>query len=680
MKTVIDKSCRCMYSSHTRALYVLTRVGSVSGYVKSTAGLSVFTPTSCTKALGGELHAMLFDEVDGRGVAVFARGYGVCLVYFAHVTLPSYIERLDNTVLTFGYAPFSHFPPLGHPSPVALWLLQRTLLFAGTSLAIGLLPRCALCLSTLALLHVLALDRIVYNNHYVLMIELCALLLAADERCLAWPLRSRRAVLPYWQLLSLQLLVLTPYFYGGLAKLNRSWLLDAEPVRTWADEMLGSMDDASGGHVAQALEHLARGATDAELLTAFAFFVSYAGLLIDLLVPLALLHRARWLRCSAALVALGFHACNRLWFGLGVFPYLCVLGLSLFLVGGQVHVVEQAAVPASRHPARPTSKPAESTQAVTKPAESTQAVTKPTESTQAVTKPAESTHRFAPRRRWPAVAVLALALLHCVLPFRHLWRHRGDEGYSSLWTEEGSLFAWHMKRVERSGWLALRVLALDTTQREWTLIPETDTALHPAQAGFLPVSPTMLLTYAQHLQTLYAARGVNVSVFAHDSCVSANGRPAQRLFVAAADLLEAAATYDRIWAPTGVGSFLHEWGATSPTLRCDLQPAADAEAVQRASDATFRWLYGHLLFSRPHKKDWPWRGRTRIPAGRTIGRTPAGAAMASCASDTSDAAAEGAAEPEGRLSNSRGAPAWARVSSFVHARNAIWTPVDAPPE
>ena len=666
MKTVIDKSCRCMYSSHTRALYVLTRVGSVSGYVKSTAGLSVFTPTSCTKALGGELHAMLFDEVDGRGVAVFARGYGVCLVYFAHVTLPSYIERLDNTVLTFGYAPFSHFPPLGHPSPVALWLLQRTLLFAGTSLAIGLLPRCALCLSTLALLHVLALDRIVYNNHYVLMIELCALLLAADERCLAWPLRSRRAVLPYWQLLSLQLLVLTPYFYGGLAKLNRSWLLDAEPVRTWADEMLGSMDDASGGHVAQALEHLARGATDAELLTAFAFFVSYAGLLIDLLVPLALLHRARWLRCSAALVALGFHACNRLWFGLGVFPYLCVLGLSLFLVGGQVHVVEQAAVPASRHPARPTSKPAESTQAVTKP----------TESTQAVTKPAESTHRFAPRRRWPAVAVLALALLHCVLPFRHLWRHRGDEGYSSLWTEEGSLFAWHMKRVERSGWLALRVVALDTTQREWTLIPETDTALHPAQAGFLPVSPTMLLTYAQHLQTLYAARGVNVSVFAHDSCVSANGRPAQRLFVAAADLLEAAATYDRIWAPTGVGSFLHEWGATSPTLRCDLQPAADAEAVQRASDATFRWLYGHLLFSRPHKKDWPWRGRTRIPAGRT----PAGAAMASCASDTSDAAAEGAAEPEGRLSNSRGAPAWARVSSFVHAHNAIWTPVDAPPE
>lgn len=315
-----------------------------------------------------------------------------------------------------------------------------------------------------------------------------------------------------------------------------------------------------------------------------------------------------------------------------------------------MHVVEQAAVPASRHPARPTSKPA------------------------------ESTRRFAPRRRWPAVAVLALALLHCVLPFRHQWRHRGDEGYSSLWTEEGSLFAWHMKRVERSGWLALRVLALDTTQREWTLIPETDTALHPAQAGFLPVSPTMLLTYAQHLQTLYAARGVNVSVFAHDSCVSANGRPAQRLFVAAADLLEAAATYDRIWAPTGVGSFLHEWGATSPTLRCDLQPAADAEAVQRASDATFRWLYGHLLFSRPHKKDWPWRGRTRIPAGRTIGRTPAGAAMASCASDTSNAATEGAAEPEGRLWNSRGAPAWARVSSFVHARNAIWTPVDAPPE
>ena len=190
----------------------------------------------------------LSAHVHGRGVAAFCRGYGVCVAFFAAHTLPLYIERLQHTVLTFGYTPWNIVPRLGDPlDEPTLWLLQRLLLASGVSLAAGVLPRCCLAISFGALLHVLALDRIIYNNHYVLMLELSALLLAVDERCLSWPWPQLAAgrvtaapTLPRWQRLSLQLLLLTPYFYGGVAKLNRSWLFDAE-VRPDSTRMPGLM-------------------------------------------------------------------------------------------------------------------------------------------------------------------------------------------------------------------------------------------------------------------------------------------------------------------------------------------------------------------------------------------------------------------------------------------------------
>ena len=60
-----------------------------------------------------------------------------------------------------------------------------------------------------------------------------ALLVLVDNRCLRWPLSAERARLPRWQLRALRTLLLSPYLFGFFAKLNPSWLLDAEPVRSY---------------------------------------------------------------------------------------------------------------------------------------------------------------------------------------------------------------------------------------------------------------------------------------------------------------------------------------------------------------------------------------------------------------------------------------------------------------
>ena len=155
------------------------------------------------------------------------------------------------------------------------------------------------------------------------------LLAVCDGSVLRWRWRWSRAAprAPRWQLHAVQALVLTPYFYGGLAKLNPDWLFRHEPVATWAPAMLQTLDDACGGALDAALPD------EFDVITPFATFVSWGGLLFDLLVPFLLVGPSPTLRYGVAFpAALAFHACNRLWFGgLGVFPALCVVALVLFV-------------------------------------------------------------------------------------------------------------------------------------------------------------------------------------------------------------------------------------------------------------------------------------------------------------------------------------------------------------
>ena len=162
--------------------------------------------------------------VEGLGTAIFCRALGAGLIYFAINTTPVYTDLVENTVLLFAYPPWHHLP-LPAPSSELLEALRWTLLACGCGIAIGVIPRVCLLISGACVAYQLSLDRTIYNNHYVLIIMLCWLLLVVDGSCLAWRLHlcshapsaqsapsasPASPALPSWQLTAVQLLLPRP--------------------------------------------------------------------------------------------------------------------------------------------------------------------------------------------------------------------------------------------------------------------------------------------------------------------------------------------------------------------------------------------------------------------------------------------------------------------------------------
>merc|ERR1719382_239127 len=192
-------------------------------------------------------------RIDALGV--FVRCYGLVLAAFAHTRLPSYIALLDNTALSFGYSPYHYFAVL---DAAHLHLLRHALLMCGIGIMLGVCVRACLFGAFGLMAYFQALDRIIYNNHYFLMAELCVLLAVwGDEYSLSWPWPwpwHRRSTGPAdggRSLRYVRYLVLTPYFYGGIAKLNPDWLYFHQPIASWAEDMLTALDDALGGRLSR---------------------------------------------------------------------------------------------------------------------------------------------------------------------------------------------------------------------------------------------------------------------------------------------------------------------------------------------------------------------------------------------------------------------------------------------
>ena len=631
------------------------------------------------------------------GAALFCRLYGCCIIYFAHYTVPDYLHFLEHTTLVFPYSPWHRLPLI--PIQNHLETLRQILLLSGGLLAVGVLPRIATLINLVLIGYFAQLDRTFYNNHYILMVQISFLLVLLDRRCVAWPW-SGTAALPRWQLTYLRGLLLTPYAFGALAKLNYSWLLHSQPVLSWADNMLGELDTATNGLLSHYVDTYLP--TDTDIVQPFSRVVCYSGLVFDAWLPYALLtsstqsSRSVFTHTIAIVLCVLFNAMNKLWFGLGVFPYLNLCALLLFVERDSSSPQQDGGGEAS-----PKKRPFGS-------------------------RSSHTTTTIDEQWSFSRVLLTLLAIPHLLIPLRgYLWYSYDQSG---LWTDEGHLYAWHMKLVEREGTLVLTVRGRvqdaasqddqveedgdamddgDGSWRTWSLVPELDTALHTDQRGELPHNPSMLLTYSStHLLPLFKQRGItNISIHASYSCVSVNGRTPQPLYMPSANLLEYAEEYNRVRADwsgySGVGRFLHPWrsagyanavksiawskGGGAAEALCNLREPPESR-IALDSDTTYRWLYGPLLFSRQEKRDWPWVGRSRLPLLR-----PAEVKGDYDAAEDTPAVMAAAVRADKDVppwADYRGSvvgvdvrmppPLWVTACSYLHAAQSMWCPEDAP--
>ena len=407
-----------------------------------------------------EVRRALGYPVDPAGLAAFRIGFGLlaCAAAVRFVAL-GWVEALL-------VAPSFHFtwaPWVVVPSPGVLYALFGVQAVAGLCIAAGRVVRPALVVWLVAFGYVELLDKALYLNHYVLFTLLgVTLLLTPASRA-----RVAGGAVPAWVLSLLRIEVGLVYLGAGVAKLNADWLLRAEPLRTWLE---ARVDMPLIG------PWLAWDPT--------AWLMSWSGAAYDLAIPFLLLHART--RSVGLVLVVAFHVAVGVLFPIGVFPWLMVLGVTLFLppawprrwLGGALR---------DRGEGRPV--------------------------------------------RASGLAVFgAVVLLQLIVPARHVaWSQ------DVAWTEQGYRFGWRVLLHEKTGLVDYRVVE-PATGRTWRVYPADE--LTPLQHQHMRTQPDMIRDYALHLAERHAQQGRQVEVYA-DAWASLNGHPTQRLLRPDVDLTQA---------------------------------------------------------------------------------------------------------------------------------------------
>ncbi len=307
--------------------------------------------------------------------------------------------------------------------PAAMQLHFILLAVAAILIALGLFYRIACAYFALGITYVFLLDEAAYQNHTYLICLLAILMffVPAHREFSLDALRRpalRAQTVPAWALWLLRFQVGIPYVFGGIAKINGDWLLRAEPMRLWLEQ---GTEGPMGGHFPKGM--------------AAAFFLTWSGMLFDLLiVPALLWRRTRWIAVG---LGMGFHLLNSQLFSIGVFPWLMIAATTLFFepdwarrVGliprGKVAGKQVGKKTRKGHDGVPSAAPAPPP---------------------------------PPLGRLGRIALAAWVGIQLLLPLRH-FAYPGNVD----WTEEGTRFSWRMKLRDKQG--PVRFTAIDPNGRD----------------------------------------------------------------------------------------------------------------------------------------------------------------------------------------------------------------------
>ena len=447
--------------------------------------------------LSTRLRTALFRPVDIAWLVFFRIGAGLLIATeHAGALVLGHAQRYLVAPHHFTYL-LAPLPTIGAP---VLYSLYAAVIGAGLAVAAGWHYRAAAAVLCLGCWWLLLLEVTTYINHHYLFCLMAGLLLVVPaHRAASCDVRAGRvapsATVPAWTRYLLLGQVGLVYSFAGLAKLTPDWLA-ARPLTLWLSH--------KGG----------RWLVGPLLLQPWLpSLLSYAGLLLDLLlVPLLLYRPTRpWAYGAAAF----FHLSNVVLFGLGTFPWFSLLMTALFfdpdfprrLPGAVGRWFRQRLLAPATALAGPVPSPM--------------------------------------HQRLLVAGLAAYAVVQVAVPLRHFL-------YPGLvhWTEQGHPFAWHMMLRHKQSTAQFRVRFAADGHEE---VADLGAVVTPAQRRFAD-QPDCLLQVAHWLADDYQARGQQLSAVFVESSVALNGRPAQPLVAPTVNLLR----YYPSWRPA-------HWLAPAPT-------------------------------------------------------------------------------------------------------------------
>ena len=415
------------------------------------------------------LASALLERVDGASLGVFRIVFGLVMLvevgrYWSHGWIAAYYAKPE---FFFSYPLFDWVKPL---SGQLLALHFDLLALAAMCILLGLYTRIAAAVFAVLFWWWFLIDQTNYLNHFYLIALVSTLLVVVPaERAFSLDARFRPhpegATVPAWALWLVRFQIGVPYFFGSIAKINPDWFA-GEPMRMW----LRTMRDVP----------LLGSVCTQEWVVGF--FV-WSGLFFDLLIVPALLWRRT--RVLAFLASIVFHGTNAVIFHIGIFPWLMMAATTTFFEPDwprRIPFLDR--LPGLRNlRARPM-----------------------TPSPPALD---------ASRRLGLTVLALWVAF-QCLLPLRH-FLYPGNVS----WTEEGHLYAWHMKLRDKSGSGTFTVRE-PGTGKTWTVDPNDH--LTKKQAREMVEHPDMVLQFAHHLSDEHERQGKGKLEVRARILMSVNGR------------------------------------------------------------------------------------------------------------------------------------------------------------
>ncbi len=419
----------------------------------------------------------LFRPIDIASLSFFRFLFGILAFIDVTSTLTYkhwYKNWLDSEAFHYKYYGFTW---VGIPDDPWLSIFLISLMVAAFCIAIGYYYRLAAIYFAFGFTYTFLMEKAFYLNHgYFLCVLSFLMIFLPAHRNFSLDIFRRPALyrerIPFWPLFLLQFMMGVVYFFGGIAKINGDWLR-AQPLKIWLkaksnSSILGPLLEPE----------------------ATAYFMSYGGLLLDLLVAFFLLSKRT--RVWAFCFVLFFHLTNVLIFEIGVFPWLSISLTALFFAPNfprQIFAWVSKLFPKVNWdllPQRWEMRLAEKGIAMEGQL-------------------LQYTPSIQKRISW---IIGIFCILQLLIPLRH---HLFPGNVA--WTEEGHRYSWRMMLRSKRGYGHF-VVRDGVTGKEEKIKPRK--WLNKKQGYKTYTHPDMILQFAHHLRDHFAAEGMQeVEVYAH---------------------------------------------------------------------------------------------------------------------------------------------------------------------
>ncbi len=375
-------------------------------------------------------------QCDIASVAFFRAAFAfivLCHVYlyFSYGLIAYYFGAPEHHLSYFG---FEWVQPFGVDGMRRVYYLMA---LAAVGVFLGLMYRISALVLFLTFTFSFLSEAAQFQNHYYLMSLISFLLIFIPAHrsfsidSIIFPDRAR-PVIPNWCRWILIFQLSVPYVFGGIAKVNGDWL-HGFPVGMWIAEK---------SHLPLIGPWLTERTT--------AWFISYAGLVLDLIIVPLLLWRPT--RIPAFMAVTVFHVSNSFLFSIDVFPWMMILATPLFFSPGWPRRFLSLSHPSADQLSI-------------------------------------DNHPKNSRLRWLTASFLFVYVgWQLIFPLRHLL-YPGDPG----WTEEGQQFAWRMMLRRKE--VFFRVYATDGPSQTTLEVP-VHLMMSSRQIMELAVSPAQIAACA----------------------------------------------------------------------------------------------------------------------------------------------------------------------------------------